>query len=106
YTRAFSPAGANLVVVGDIAQDEIVPKLKFLEAWEKKNVELQPVPEPETPKEQKFFVIHKELAPSSMIMMGYPSLKFDATGDYFKNRVANFIFGGNFNSRLNLNLRE
>src|SRR5690606_6999804 len=41
-----------------------------------------------------------------MKMMGYPSLKFDATGDYFKNRVANFIFGGNFNSRLNLNLRE
>jgi predicted Zn-dependent peptidase len=38
--------------------------------------------------------------------MGYPSLKFDATGDYFKNRVANFVFGGAFNSRLNLNLRE
>jgi len=38
--------------------------------------------------------------------MGYPSLKFDATGDFYKNRIANFIFGGNFNSRLNLNLRE
>ena len=38
--------------------------------------------------------------------MGYPSLKFDATGDYYKNRIANFVFGGAFNSRLNLNLRE
>src|SRR5690606_21827672 len=44
--------------------------------------------------------------PSSVIMMGYPSLKFDATGDYYKNRIANFVFGGAFNSRLNLNLRE
>jgi zinc protease len=33
-------------------------------------------------------------------------LKFDATGDYYKNRIANFVFGGAFNSRLNLNLRE
>ena len=33
-------------------------------------------------------------------------MKFDATGDYFKNRIANFVFGGAFNSRLNLNLRE
>jgi zinc protease len=46
------------------------------------------------------------LAPSSVINMGYPSLKFDATGDYYKNRIANFVFGGAFNSRLNLNLRE
>jgi len=41
-----------------------------------------------------------------VIQMGYASIKFDATGDYYKNRIANFIFGGNFNSRLNLNLRE
>jgi zinc protease len=45
-------------------------------------------------------------APSSVITMGYPSLKFDATGDYYKNRIANFCLGGNFNSRLNLDLRE
>ncbi|NBQ47423.1 MAG: insulinase family protein, partial [Sphingobacteriia bacterium] len=31
---------------------------------------------------------------------------FDATGDYYKNRISNFVFGGAFNSRLNLNLRE
>ena len=41
-----------------------------------------------------------------MLCLGYPSLKFDATGDFYKNRIANFVFGGAFNSRLNLNLRE
>jgi zinc protease len=54
----------------------------------------------------QFFIYNKFGAPSSVITMGYPSLKFDATGDYYKNRIANFVFGGAFNSRLNLNLRE
>jgi zinc protease len=106
FERGFSANGANLVVVGDIEESEIMPKLKFLEKWQAKPVSLLPVPEPQASTEAKFYVYNKELAPSSIIVMGYPSLKFDATGDFFKNRVANFIFGGNFNSRLNLNLRE
>ncbi|MGB3948930.1 MAG: insulinase family protein, partial [Bacteroidia bacterium] len=48
----------------------------------------------------------KDFAPQSIIMLGHPSLTFDATGDYFKNTLVNFPFGGAFNSRINLNLRE
>ena len=33
-------------------------------------------------------------------------LKYDTEGEYFKANVMNFVFGGAFNSRLNLNLRE
>lgn len=106
FEKGFTAQGANLVIVGDVDQNEILPKLKFLEKWEAKPVKLMEVPKAPESKEPKFFVYNKELAPSSIIVMGYPSLVFDATGDYFKNRVANFIFGGNFNSRLNLNLRE
>lgn len=106
FQRAFTPSGSNLVIVGDIGEQEIMPKLSFIDKWQPRQVPLMAVPEPAASKEPKFFVYNKELAPSSIIVMGYPSLKFDATGDYFKNRVANFIFGGNFNSRLNLNLRE
>jgi zinc protease len=64
------------------------------------------VKDPEPVSEPRFYVYNKPLAPSSVIYMGYPSVKFDATGDYYKNRIANFVFGGAFNSRLNLNLRE
>ena len=39
-------------------------------------------------------------------MMSNISLKFDATGDYYKNQIANFCLGGTFNSRLNMSLRE
>lgn len=106
YTNFYSPSASNLVIVGDLEEKEILAKLEFLNKWEAKDVVIQPVPEPVPSKEPRFFVYNKSLAPSSVISMGYPSLKYDATGDYYKNRIANFVFGGAFNSRLNLNLRE
>ena len=106
YTNFYSPSVCNLVVVGDVSEEELLPKLEFLNKWPAKEVKLQPIPEPLPVTEPKFFIYNKSFAPSSVIQMGYASIKFDATGDYYKNRIANFVFGGNFNSRLNLNLRE
>lgn len=106
YDNCYSSSMANLVIVGDVSENEIMPKLDFLNKWNNKEVKLQPIPEPAVKNEQQFFVLDKVGAPSSVLVMGYPSLKYDATGDYFKNQIANFIFGGNFNSRINLNLRE
>jgi zinc protease len=106
YANYYSPSVSNLVVVGDISESELLPKIEFLNKWAAKEVKLQPIPEPLPVTEPKFFIYNKSFAPSSVIQMGYASIKFDATGDYYKNRIANFVFGGNFNSRLNLNLRE
>ncbi|MBD0376525.1 MAG: insulinase family protein, partial [Flavisolibacter sp.] len=33
-------------------------------------------------------------------------LKWDATGDFYRANLANYTLGGDFNSRLNINLRE
>ena len=106
YNSYYSPSVTNLVIVGDIDEKDILPKLEFLNKWAAKEVKMQPIAEVPASKEPQFFVVNKTAAPSSVIQMGYPSLKFDATGDYYKNRIANFIFGGAFNSHLNLNLRE
>ncbi|MES2513501.1 MAG: pitrilysin family protein [Bacteroidota bacterium] len=106
YNNFYSPSVTNIVVVGDVEEKDIVAKLAFLNKWAAKEVKIQPIVEPVAPAEPQFFIYNKNGAPSSVIQMGYPSLKFDATGDYFKNRIANFVFGGAFNSRLNLNLRE
>lgn len=38
--------------------------------------------------------------------MVYPSLKYDALGDYYLANLMNFNLGGTFDSRINLNLRE
>jgi zinc protease len=106
YTNAYSSSVANVVVVGDVTEAEIMPKLDFMNKMSNKEVKLQTIPEPVAKTEQQFYVVDKVAAPSSVIMMGYPSFKYDATGDYFKSQIANFAFGGAFNSRLNLNLRE
>jgi zinc protease len=106
YSKYYSPSVCNLVIVGDVSETEMLSKLDFLNKWEVKPVALQPIPEPLPVTEPKFFIYNKSFAPSSVIQMGYASIKYDATGDYYKNRIANFVFGGNFNSRLNLNLRE
>ena len=46
-------------------------------------------------------------AAQSQFRVGYATgLKYDATGDYYKSRLMNYGLGGDFNSRLNLNLRE
>ncbi|MGQ0829306.1 MAG: M16 family metallopeptidase [Bacteroidota bacterium] len=106
YTNYFSPTVASLIVVGDIEEKELASKTDFLNKWQAKEVKIQPIPEPVQPTEQQFYIHNKPAAPSSVIIMGNTSIKYDAMGDYYKNRIANFVFGGNFNSRLNLNLRE
>ena len=106
YNNYYSPSVTNIVIVGDVEEKDILAKLNFLSKWQAKEVKIQPIPEPVAASEPQFFVYNKNGAPSTVIQMGYPSLKFDATGDYYKNRIANFVFGGAFNSRLNLNLRE
>lgn len=107
YEKFYSPNVTKLVIVGDISEQEAKQKLSFLEKWQNKNISINAPNVPTEPtKDGQAFIVNKPGAPSSVIMMGYPSLKFDAFGDYYKNRIANFIFGGNFNSRINLNLRE
>ena len=106
YSKYYSPSVANLVVVGDINQQDLTSKLDFLNKWQPKEIKIQPVVEPAAPADPQFFVCDKPFASSSVITMGNTSLKYDVTGDYYKNQIANYCLGGTFNSRLNLDLRE
>ena len=45
-------------------------------------------------------------AVQSAIRVGRRALPYDATGDFFQATLMNFNLGGNFNSRINQNLRE
>lgn len=105
YNKYYSPSLTTITIVGSKSQDEILPKLDFLKKWEAKNVSLPKLTFNHKP-EKGIYVIDKVAAPQSQIRMGYMGEKFDYKGDYFKSQVANFPLGGNFNSRINLNLRE
>ena len=56
-------------------------------------------------KGKTIYLVHKP-GPQSIISLAHKGLKFDAFGEYYKANVMNFLFGGTFSSRLNLNLRE
>ncbi|KAA5544960.1 M16 family metallopeptidase [Adhaeribacter rhizoryzae] len=106
YQDNFSPSVANLVIVGDTEQNKILPKLTFLNKWTPKPVEIPTQATNAGIDKTKIFLIDKEKAAQSEIRIGYMALPYDATGEYYKARIMNYLLGGAFSSRINLNLRE
>ncbi len=106
YQQNYSPSVSKLVIVGDIAEKDILPKLAFLEKWEAKPVKMPDFTGFAPVTQTQIYLAHKDNAAQSTIIIGNSALAYDPTGDYFKSNVMNFSLGGNFNSRLNLDLRE
>ena len=106
YASRYSPTVASLVAVSDLDAQTLVAKLAVLEEWTGPAVESTPLkPFPATGK-TKLYLVDKPGAAQSEIRIAKPSLRFDATGEYYRTGLANFVLGGAFNSRINLNLRE
>ena len=92
--------------MSDLSQAELLPKLAVLEKWQGKPVADAPLkPFPEVGK-TKIYLVHKPNAAQSEIRIGKRALNYDATGEFYRAGLANFVLGGAFNSRINLNLRE
>ena len=107
YKNYVSRKDAQLVVVGDVTKDEILPKLGFIAQLPAKEVKLPEIKAaPKTEKTRIYFVDVPNAAQTEFRVGYVTDLKYDAFGDYFKAGVLNYPLGGAFNSRLNLNLRE
>jgi zinc protease len=107
YSKYFSPNLGEVVIVGAVDKDDILPKLAFLQSWESKDVKVPELPAAKSPDQAKIYLVDKENAPQSQIRIGYVSdLTYDPTGEYYKTYLMNYPLGGAFNSRINLNLRE
>lgn len=107
YANYMTSMGANLVVVGDVTQAEILGKLSFLNKLPKKEIKLPAVNAlPVIDKTKIFLVDVPKSAQTEFRVGGATGLKYDATGEYYRANLANYVLGGAFNSRINLNLRE
>ncbi|MCW3075355.1 MAG: peptidase [Flaviaesturariibacter sp.] len=107
YNNYMTSVDAKVVVVGDIKEGEVLPKLTFLDKLPKKKITLPKVDAAPVVDKTKVYMVDVPKAAQSEFRVGYATgLKYDATGDYYKSTLSNFALGGNFNSRLNLNLRE
>lgn len=102
------PDNATLLVVGDTTLKEVLPKLESTFAsWKapsaaKPTVAVTPVA---LPKQKRVILIDQPGAVQANILIGQlvPSSR-DANATQFE--IANSILGGEFSSRLNMNLRE
>ena len=107
FESYFKANNANLIFVGDLTQEEVKQKFAFLGNLPKSSEWNVPMPElAEEFKTSQIFGVQYTDAEQSDIMLSFRSLPYDYNGDFFKNTVMNFVLGGNFNSRLNLKIRE
>lgn len=107
YRAHYGARQAKLVVVGDITQAALLPKLAFLGQGPMAGGAGVATPQPShSVAKPGIYLLDQPGSPQSVIRIGRTALPFDALGEDFLNRLANYPLGGAFNSRLNLRLRE
>jgi zinc protease len=105
WKRGFVPSNAALVVAGDIRQSEL-RKLaeKYFGGWSGEPFHSTPPALVSDPK-RAIYIVDKPGAPQTSLAVatiGAPR----STPDYVPLEVLNMVFGGQFASRINMNLRE
>ncbi len=107
YNSYFKPNNAYLVITGDVKLDEVKPLVeKYFSKWQKTTL-----PEYQMPIVQNVgateidFVDMPEASQTQINIVSTTNLQM-GDADYPAVLVANQIFGGDFNSHLNMNLRE
>jgi zinc protease len=108
YNNYISSADARVVIVGDVKEIEILPKLAFLNQLPNKPVTLPTIPAKGVDvAKTKIYLVDVPNAAQTEFRVGYVTgTPYDATGNHYRALLTNYPLGGAFNSRLNLNLRE
>ena len=108
HTDWIRPDNATIFMVGDITLDEA--KTALATAFGDWAAPASPVPtkniaDVALPEKGRVIVMDKPGAPQSLVLAGH---LFPSTGDenYLTHEMANNILGGEFTSRVNMNLRE
>ncbi len=107
YDNYITAEDGRIVIVGDVKEAEILPKLAFLNKLPVKSFTV-PVPAaaPVIEKTRIYLVNIPKAAQTEFRVGNVTGLKYDATGEFYKAQLSNYALGGAFNSRINLNLRE
>lgn len=109
HRRAFIPSRTTVIVVGHASHEFMAAAVqRAFGGWTEDNVE--PIADPETfptpvPPTTRVALVHRSGAAQSELRIGHVGLP-RRTPDYHAALVANMILGGQFVSRINMNLRE
>jgi len=107
YQQRVKPKGSMLIVASDLPKQQVEQQLaKVLQQWQGEATLLNTTIPPSTAKTGVIYLVDKPDAPQAEVRIAKRSLPMDISGEYFRANLMNFVLGGNFNSRINLNLRE
>ncbi len=106
YKKHFGPRNAALVVTGDVTLAEAVKwAKKHFGRWRGKARPPKAPSEPPVRKREQVVLVPKAALNQTIVVWGRPAVPIGHP-DEFALRIANDVFGGQFSSRLNMNLRE
>jgi len=106
YDTWFKPNNATMVVVGDISMDEVTEKLEArFKKWKKGKVPVKNLAEVDFPATNKIYLLDRPGSVQSVILAGFITEAY-GKGNEPAIQMMNNILGGEFTSRLNMNLRE
>jgi zinc protease len=109
HRRAFIPSRTTVIAVGDASHEALLDAVqRAFEGWALDPSE--PIADPgafpaPSPPPTRLAVVHRPGAAQSELRIGHVALP-RLTPDYHGALVANMILGGQFVSRINMNLRE
>jgi zinc protease len=106
YNTWFKPNNATLVIVGDVEMNSLISSLETkLAGWKKGSVPKNEIAQPKSTTGKKIYLIDRPESTQSVVFAGYLITPY---GQVFQPALTalNNLFGGDFISRLNMNIRE
>ena len=106
YRDFYTPENALLLLVGDFnSQTMLKTAEKVFGEWSGKKPKAKNVPAPPNPKGRRVYLVHVPGAVQTQIVAGCPAITRQHP-DWVKLGLTNSLYGGAFNSRLVMNIRE
>lgn len=106
YESTYRPNNAVLIVVGDVDQKMLMPKLeKAFAGWKPGEVKTGDIPNIQPLQKAAIYLVDRPNSAQSVISIGQVGVD-RSNPDYFPIMVMNSLLGGQFTSRINMNLRE
>ena len=107
YNTYYKPNNAYLIVVGDISTKDVKALAdKNFKSWKAGQLNIPAFPKVEEVTKTELNAINMPNAVQSVVSVSYPVQLTKKDPDYYASLIASSILGGDFNSKLNMNLRE
>ena len=106
YEDWIRPNNATLVIVGDVEMKDLKAKLESrFKSWKKKSVPKKNLATVKPAKGKTLYLMNRPESQQSIILGGYITEPYGGVNEITREAMNN-VLGGEFTSRINMNLRE